>query len=87
MIDVNLIQMLRCPLDGSELVIAEESLVRRVNEAIQQGNVRDRLDQKVTQTLDQGLLSTVARRLYAVRGGIPVLIGDEAIELSQLPDC
>ena len=84
MIDPKLVQMLRCPLDGSKLEIAEDSLISRVNEAIREGNVRDRHDQKVTGALDQGLVSTAGGRLYAIRGGIPTLIGDEAIELSQL---
>ena len=86
MIDEKLIQMLRCPIDGSELALADKPLLQRINEAIGRGEVRDRHDQKVTQTLDQGLLSAASNRLYAVRGGIPTLIANEAIELSQLAD-
>ena len=84
MIDEKLIQMLRCPIDGSELALADQLLVRRVNEGIRRGEVRDRHDQKVTQPLDEGLVSAASNRLYAVRGGIPTLIADEAIELNQL---
>ena len=50
MIDEKLIQMLRCPIDGSDLALADEGLVRRVNEAIERGEVRDAHDQKVTAT-------------------------------------
>ncbi len=84
MIDEKLIQMLRCPIDGSELELADEGLVRRVNEAIERGEVRDAHDQKVSQLLDEGLISAASNRLYAVRGGIPTLIAGEAIELNQL---
>ena len=84
MLDEKLIQMLRCPIDGSELALADERLVRRVNEAIQRGEIRDRHDQKVAQPLEEGLVSATSNRLYAVRGGIPTLIADEAIELNQL---
>jgi len=84
MIDEKLIRMLRCPIDDSKLALADQPLLQRVNDAIQRGELRDRHDQKVTQTLDQGLLAAPSNRLYAVRGGIPTLIPDEAIDVSQL---
>lgn len=86
MIREKLIQMLRCPIDGSELTLADQPLLQRVNKAIQRGELRGRHDQRVTQTLDQGLLAAQSNRLYAVRDGIPTLIPDEAIELRQLID-
>lgn len=86
MIDEKLIQMLRCPIDGSKLSLADQPLLQRVNQAIQGGELRDHHDQKVTQTLEQALLAASSNRLYAVRGGIPTLIPDEAIDLSQLVD-
>ena len=84
MIDQKLITMLRCPVDGSKLVLAENTLVQRVNEAIGRGQVRDGQDQRITQPIDSGLLSADSSRLYPIRGGIPTLIADEAIELKHI---
>ena len=83
MIDPKLIHLLRCPIDGSKLILAENSLVHRVNEAILRGEVRDRGDQRITRSIDDGLLNADSSRLYPVRGGIPTLVGDAAIELAS----
>ncbi len=50
MIDEKLIRMLRCPIDDSKLALADQPLLQRVNDAIQRGELRDRHDQKVTQS-------------------------------------
>lgn len=86
MINQKLIQILRCPIDGSDLTLADPQLLARVNMAIERGELRDRHDQPVRQPLDQGLLAVGANRLYAVRHGIPTLIPDDSIDLSQLAD-
>ena len=81
MIDAKLLAMLRCPLEGSELAIADESLLARLNELIEQGELRDRADQKVLEPIEVGLVTADQKRVYPVRGGIPTLIPDQAIEL------
>jgi uncharacterized protein YbaR (Trm112 family) len=81
MIDQKLINMLRCPFDGSPLELADCSMVERVNEAVSRGEVRDFQDQKITQPIDGGLLNASGDRLYPVRGGIPTLVAGEAIHL------
>lgn len=86
MVDPKLIPLLRCPIDGAPLVLADESLVVRVNEAIQNGSLRDRLDQRIERPIDQGLWSQRAGRLYPVRQSIPALIADESIDVSSLID-
>lgn len=83
MIDPELLAMLRCPLDGGQLQVAEEPLVARVNEAIEKGQARDRLDQRVELPIDGGLVSQGSGLLYPVRGGIPTLVADEAIRLPE----
>ena len=73
--------MLRCPIDGTTLAIADAPLVSRLNDAITSGDLRDRQDQKVTEPIDAALVTEDGKRVYPVRGGIPTLIADESIDL------
>lgn len=81
MVTAKLISRLRCPIDGTTLELAGESIVNRVNLAIEAGEARDRQDQKVSEKIDAGLVDAGGKRLYPVRQGIPTLIADQAIEL------
>ena len=79
-IDRELLHLLRCPKDGSMLAIADDSLVEQLNEKIKLGELRDGRDQKVEQLIEAGLVTESRHRLYPIRGGIPTLIADEAME-------
>jgi uncharacterized protein YbaR (Trm112 family) len=83
MLESKLTDLLRCPIDGSRLQLLTKSEVLRINAAIESGNLRDRLDQRIGCPLDAGLLNRQASRVYPVRGGIPSLVADEAVELSE----
>ncbi|MCO6454713.1 MAG: Trm112 family protein [Pirellulaceae bacterium] len=80
-----LLQMLRCPVELSPLRAADAELLARVNRAIDQQLVRDRVGQLVTARLDEGLVNHSGGLLYPVVDEIPSLIADEAIPLDQLP--
>lgn len=84
MIDEKLLTLVQCPISGQKLAIAAKEVVAALNEKIGSGSIRDRSDQLIQQTLDQGLITEDGARLYPVRGGIPTLIADNAIELNQL---
>ncbi|MDA7864988.1 Trm112 family protein [bacterium] len=81
MLDSKLIDMLRCPLDGCRLELVVGDQVRRINLALESGELRDRLDQRINAPLDAGLFNSQANRVYPIRGGIPSLVADEAIDL------
>ena len=85
MIDPKLLSMLRCPIEGSELQLADPALLQRVQTAIQQGTARDRLEQKVSEGVEAGLVNRSETWFFPVRHGIPTLVADEAIRLDQLP--
>ena len=84
MIEPKLLAMLRCPSTGSELKLAEKTLVSRINQAIDRGTLRDRGDQKISQAIDGGLVNNAGDRLYPIRGNIPAMIVDESIDLGKL---
>lgn len=83
MIDDKLLRMLRCPVDHTQLAIADEALVRRLNTAINQGDLRDRADQKIADPIESGLVTADGKWVYPIRGGIPTLIADHAIATGQ----
>ncbi len=84
--DDELLEILCCPLDHSLLTQAEPSLVEQVNQAITAGQVVNLAGQTLEKTLDSGLLRAAGDVLYSVVDGIPVLLPDEAIALSQLDE-
>ncbi len=85
MLDAKIIQLLRCPIDKTPLTVADESVVIAVNQAIQRSEARDRRDQLVREPIEAGLCS--GPWLYPIRGGIPTLLADEAIAISDFADC
>ncbi|QDV47234.1 hypothetical protein Enr13x_71430 [Stieleria neptunia] len=83
MLDEKLLRLVQCPISGQTLQISPAALIVALNEKIAQGLVRDASDQLVESALDQGLTTADGARLYPVRGGIPTLIADAAIELER----
>ncbi|QDV88316.1 hypothetical protein [Planctomycetes bacterium TBK1r] len=81
MLDEKLLHLVQCPISGQTLQISSPAVIVDLNEKIAQGLVRDASDQLVESALDQGLTTADGARLYPVRGGIPTLIADAAIEL------
>ena len=83
-IDPDLLAMLRSPKDGSLLAIADDQLISRLNRAIADGQLRDAEEQVVNEPLEAGLVTESGKRLYPIRGSIPTLIAEEAIEIDSL---
>jgi len=81
MIDPIILELIRCPLDGQPLSMAPTELIERINREIAQQSVRDRADGRVTEALDEGLITADGTRLYPVRGGIPTLVANSAIPM------
>lgn len=82
MIDADLLSMLRCPADGSQLEIADDAAIQQINSAISAGTARDVADQIVTEPIEAGLRPSGNSIVYPIRGGIPSLVADEAIRLA-----
>lgn len=78
-----LLTMLRCPVERTPLALADEALVARLNEQIAAGQIRNRGGDLCDQPLDGGLLTADAKAIYPIFDGIPVLLADEALELSD----
>lgn len=84
LINDQLLEMLRCPQDQSLLSRADHQLIERTNEAISAGQVCNLAGQQVERQIDGGLVRSAGDLMYLVIDGIPVMLPDEAIALSQL---
>jgi uncharacterized protein YbaR (Trm112 family) len=82
MFDTTLLSLIRCPVDGQPLVIAPESLSRRLNDMIAQRSLRDQTDGLVEDPFETALVTADFKRVYAVRDGIPSLIPSESIPIA-----
>jgi len=82
--DSEMLNILRCPVDHSTLTLAEDSLIAKVNRAIEAGKVASVGGTTIEKPIDSGLIREAGDLLYPVVDSIPVMLHDEAIDLSQL---
>jgi uncharacterized protein YbaR (Trm112 family) len=73
-----------CPEDRSALTIASNSVIAEINIVIRGGRLRNRAGRILKQPLDGGLTRAKCDLMYPILEGIPVLVRDEAIPLTQL---
>ena len=83
MIDPKLLPLIRCPISHQPLEFAAEDLIERINKKIADGQLRDRSDIRIQDAIEQGLVNQEGGYLYPVRGGIPTLVADSAIEITD----
>ena len=81
MIDDSLLSLIRCPIDGQELLIGTGELTAALNQRIGQRQLRDHVDGLVEEPLDAALVTRDGVRVYPVRECIPTLIPAESIPL------
>jgi uncharacterized protein YbaR (Trm112 family) len=84
MVDPELLKILVCPENKTPVALAEDAIIESANSAIEQGNLKNRAGEPVTEKLDGGLVREDKAYMYPIRDDIPVMLIDEAIPMEQL---
>lgn len=80
-VDPELLAILRCPESLQPVRLADDSVVRRLQDQARQGSLQNLQGEKVAADFEALLLREDGKRAYLVRDGIPVMLIDEAVAL------
>ena len=81
--DEKLLEILCCPETHQPLRRAGAELIEDLNQRIQAGTLVDRVDEKITEPIDGGLIREDGNILIPIRQDIPVMLVDQGIPLGQ----
>jgi uncharacterized protein YbaR (Trm112 family) len=83
-LDRALLDIVCCPVTRSPLELLPERDLFRLNQLIAERKIRNRDDVVVEEPLEQALVTRTGKLVYPIRDGIPVLLEDQGIALTQL---
>lgn len=82
--DNSLLDIVCCPLTRAPLERLSEAKLHQLNTLIRQNRIKNEAKEIVEEPLTDALVTRDGRIAYPVRDGIPVLLIDQGITLSQL---
>ena len=85
-ISADLLDIICCPATRLPLRVMPEDQVQALNRRIEEGALVGRDGEQLTEPLTEALVTRDGKLAYPVRDGIPVLLEDSGIVLSQLED-
>lgn len=84
--DRKLLDILCCPTSKQPLALLAVPELAALNRAIAAGSVQRADGSAQSEPVAEGLVTHDRRTVYRVEDGIPVLLADEALATSQVPD-
>lgn len=84
--DTALLDIVCCPVTRLPLQVMPSNRVERLNALIDERRIKNRGGAIVDSRFEQMLMTRDGKLAYPVRDGIPVLLEDQGIELSQLAE-
>jgi uncharacterized protein YbaR (Trm112 family) len=82
--DKRLLTILRCPVSHKGLSILKKADLKRINDAIEKGELVNQDGDRVAGHLSEALVTDDGKRVYPIADGIPVLLEGEGISMEQL---
>ena len=82
MVDKELLDILCCPETRQNVALVDEETVRKINEKIKAGKLKNRGGEVVKEPIDAALLREDRKYFYPIREDIPIMLIDEAIEFN-----
>ena len=85
-VDGKLLEILCCPVSKTPLTVLAQKKLDKLNSAIANGEALYIDDEKVTESLQEGLITQDGKIIYAVQDDIPVLLEEKGIGTTQFQD-
>lgn len=85
-VDGKLLEILCCPLSKTPLTVLGREKLDKLNLAINNGDAVFVGGQKITEPLQEGLITEDGKVIYPVQDDIPVLLEEKGIGTTQFQD-
>ncbi|MEE9443620.1 MAG: Trm112 family protein [candidate division Zixibacteria bacterium] len=83
-INDQLLEVLCCPNTKQPVKMLDEEKLKRLNELIGEGIIKNREGQVLKDTIPEAIITVDEKTIYRIDEGIPVMLIDEAIAANQL---
>jgi uncharacterized protein len=80
----DLLAILCCPETKQDVSLADEVIIEKLNEAVSRGQLKNKANKPVIESLDGGLIRSDRKILYPIREDIPVMLIEEGIPLDGI---
>ena len=80
-INKEVLAILCCPETKQPVHVADDAVVKKLNEAVARGDLKNKGKKPVTEPIDGGLVRADNKILYPIRENIPVMLIEEGIPL------